>query len=42
MSEWLEKVGLKQVDTVAQMALGTPPQALNGLRQFALVTQAMG
>ncbi|KZN20004.1 MULTISPECIES: GNAT family N-acetyltransferase [Pseudomonas] len=42
LGEWLELAGLKQVDTVAQMALGTPPQAANGVRQFALVTQAIG
>ncbi|MBU6957022.1 GNAT family N-acetyltransferase [Pseudomonas sp. CVAP len=42
LSDWLDSVGLKQVDTVAQMARGTPPQAVNGVRQFALVTQAIG
>ena len=42
LGEWLELAGLKQVDTVAQMALSTPPQAVNGIRQFALVTQAIG
>ena len=42
LNEWLGLAGLKQVDTVAQMARGTPPQALNGVRQFALVTQAIG
>jgi len=42
LGEWLVSAGLKQVDTVAQMARGTPPQAVNGVRQFALVTQAMG
>jgi hypothetical protein len=41
LSDWLETAGLKQVDTVAQMARGTPPQASNGVRQFALVTQAI-
>jgi GNAT superfamily N-acetyltransferase len=42
LSDWLATAGLKQVDTVAQMARGTPPQAANGVRQFALVTQAIG
>ncbi|MFW0755077.1 GNAT family N-acetyltransferase [Pseudomonas sp. H11T01] len=42
LSEWLEEAGLKQVDTVAQMARGTPPQAVGIVRQFALVTQAIG
>lgn len=39
---WLEEAGLKQVDTVAQMARGTPPQATGAAQQFALVTQAIG
>jgi GNAT superfamily N-acetyltransferase len=42
LAPWLEEAGLKQVDTVAQMARGTPPQAIGGVRQFALVTQAIG
>ncbi|MHA6232967.1 GNAT family N-acetyltransferase [Pseudomonas fluorescens group sp. PF-69] len=42
LAHWLEEAGLKQVDTVAQMARGTPPQAIGGVRQFALVTQAIG
>lgn len=42
LSAWLEKAGLKQVDSVAQMARGTPPRAVGGVSQFALVTQAMG
>ncbi|VVO07348.1 GNAT family N-acetyltransferase [Pseudomonas fluorescens] len=42
LASWLEEAGLKQVDTVAQMARGTPPQAIDGVRQFALVTQAIG
>ncbi|VVM48154.1 hypothetical protein PS684_00378 [Pseudomonas fluorescens] len=42
LAEWLETAGLKQIDTVAQMARGTPPAAANGVRQFALVTQAIG
>ncbi|NWB98633.1 GNAT family N-acetyltransferase [Pseudomonas gingeri] len=42
LSEWLASAGLTQVDTVAQMARGTPPQAVNGVQQFALVSQAIG
>ncbi|MBK5410833.1 GNAT family N-acetyltransferase [Pseudomonas sp. TH34] len=42
LSDWLEQAGLKQVDTVAQMALGKPPRAVAGAHQFALVTQAIG
>lgn len=39
---WLEEAGLACVDSVAQMALGTPPQATAGVEQFALITQAIG
>ncbi|MBT2339302.1 MULTISPECIES: GNAT family N-acetyltransferase [Pseudomonas] len=42
LAPWLEEAGLKQVDTVAQMARGTPPHASSAVRQFALVTQAIG
>ncbi len=42
LANFLEAAGLKQVDTVAQMARGAAPQASNGVRQFALVTQAIG
>lgn len=42
LSDWLEAAGLKQVDRVAQMARGTPPRAIGGVSQFALVTQAIG
>ncbi|KAB0504679.1 GNAT family N-acetyltransferase [Pseudomonas moorei] len=42
LSDWLETTGLKQVDTVAQMARGTPPHASHDVHQFALVTQALG
>ncbi|WGO91448.1 GNAT family N-acetyltransferase [Pseudomonas viciae] len=42
LAPWLEAAGLKQVDTVAQMARGTPPEARGDVRQFALVTQAIG
>ncbi|WPC06149.1 GNAT family N-acetyltransferase [Pseudomonas benzenivorans] len=42
LGEWLSAVGLQQVDSVAQMARGTPPQTVGGVQQFALVTQAIG
>ncbi|PNA06780.1 MULTISPECIES: GNAT family N-acetyltransferase [unclassified Pseudomonas] len=42
LSDWLEAAGLKKVDTVAQMSRGAAPQAHHGVRQFALVTQAIG
>ncbi|WP_434700915.1 GNAT family N-acetyltransferase [Pseudomonas sp. D1-36] len=42
LGPWLEEIGLKHVDTVAQMAQGTAPQASGGVRQFAPVTQAIG
>lgn len=42
LSDWLETAGLKQVDKVAQMARGTPPQSVGGVTQFALVSQAIG
>lgn len=41
LSDWLEQAGLKNIDTVAQMALGKPPQASQGVQPFALVTQAI-
>lgn len=42
LADWLEQAGLKPVDNIAQMALGTVPQASAGVRQFALITQAIG
>lgn len=42
LSDWLEQAGLKNIDTVAQMAKGTPPQASQGVYPFALITQAIG
>ncbi len=42
LSDWLESAGLKNIDTVAQMSLGTPPQASQGVYPFALITQAIG
>lgn len=42
LAPWLESVGLKQVDRVAQMARGPAPMPSDGVQQFALVTQAIG
>ncbi|WP_249676104.1 GNAT family N-acetyltransferase [Pseudomonas abieticivorans] len=42
LGPWLETLGLKQVDKVAQMARGPAPQSRDGVLQFALVTQAIG
>ncbi|UVL82069.1 GNAT family N-acetyltransferase [Pseudomonas sp. B21-028] len=42
LSDWLDAAGLKQVDKVAQMARGTPPQSADGVKQFAVVSQAIG
>ena len=42
LCEWLGLAGLERVDSVTQMARGTPPQPDAGVRQFALISQAMG
>jgi GNAT superfamily N-acetyltransferase len=42
LADWLVTAGLPQVESVAQMARGTPPQPIGGVSQFALVTQAIG
>jgi len=42
LSDWLEQAGLNNIDTVTQMAKGTPPQASAGSCVFALITQAIG
>lgn len=42
LGDWLETVGLMAVDSVKQMARGGPPQVTGGVRQFALVSQAIG
>lgn len=42
LGDWLERAGLKHVDTVTQMAKGTAPQASGGVHAFALITQAIG
>ena len=42
LCEWLTLAGLEPVDRVTQMALGTPPQPGDFVRQFALVSQAIG
>ncbi|CAM3331658.1 GNAT family N-acetyltransferase [Pseudomonas floridensis] len=40
--DWLEAAGLKRVDAVACMSMGAVPQPSQGVRQFALITQAIG
>jgi GNAT superfamily N-acetyltransferase len=42
LCEWLGSAGLELVVSVTQMARGTPPQPGEGVRQFALMSQAMG
>ncbi|WP_439878555.1 GNAT family N-acetyltransferase [Pseudomonas prosekii] len=42
LGDWLETVGLMAVDSVTQMARGGPPQLTGDVRQFALVSQAIG
>ncbi|WP_044870097.1 GNAT family N-acetyltransferase [Pseudomonas sp. LFM046] len=42
LNDWLGDAGLQHVDSVAQMARGTPPLPVGGVQQFALVTQAIG
>ena len=42
LCEWLTLAGLEPVDRVTQMALGTPPQPGDFVRQFALVSQSIG
>ncbi|WP_426139428.1 GNAT family N-acetyltransferase [Pseudomonas sp. DWP3-1-2] len=42
LAEWLEGLGLPCVDRAPRMVLGVPPQSRDGIRQFALVTQAIG
>lgn len=42
LADWLEGLGLACVDRAPRMVLGTPPPASASVRQFALVTQAIG
>ena len=42
LGEWLGSQGLTQVDSVAQMARGQAPGASGAVKQFALITQAIG
>lgn len=42
LADWLEQAGLKRVDSVTCMSMGAVPQATQGVRQFALITQAIG
>ena len=40
LSAWLEKLGLKEVDSVTTMALGPPPARGEGAAAYAIVSQA--
>ncbi|MBX8511399.1 GNAT family N-acetyltransferase [Pseudomonas cichorii] len=42
LPQWLEEAGLKRVDSVTCMSMGAVPQPSQGVRQFALITQAIG
>ena len=42
LSHWLDEIGMRSVDTVVQMARGTPPRPRDGALSFALITQAIG
>ena len=42
LADWLEGLGLQCVDRAPRMVLGAPPQSCDGIKQFALVTQAIG
>lgn len=42
LASWLESLGLQCVDRAPRMVLGVPPQSRDGIKQFALVTQAIG
>jgi hypothetical protein len=41
LGPWLTECGIGQVDSVAQMVKGSPPQAVGGVTQMALATQAL-
>ncbi|AOJ72627.1 MULTISPECIES: GNAT family N-acetyltransferase [Burkholderia] len=42
LSDWLEELGLRRVDSVVAMVRGAAPQRDPALRQFAIVNQALG
>ncbi|RMV68596.1 Acetyltransferase [Pseudomonas caricapapayae] len=42
LAPWLEHLGLPCVDSAPRMVLGPPPPSSRDVRQFALVTQAIG
>ncbi|AHG38873.1 GNAT family acetyltransferase [Pseudomonas syringae CC1557] len=42
LADWLEEAGLKRVDSVTCMSMGAVPQPSQGVRQFALISQAIG
>ncbi|MFH7407652.1 GNAT family N-acetyltransferase, partial [Pseudomonas syringae pv. tagetis] len=41
LAEWMDEAGLKRVDSVTSMSMDAIPQASQGVRQFALITQAI-
>jgi hypothetical protein len=42
LGDWLDSIGLRKVDTVVTMVKGTPPARDDGVRSFAIVSQALG
>jgi hypothetical protein len=42
LSPWLADMGLPKVDTVVTMVRGEPAHATGGIRQFAILNQALG
>lgn len=40
LGPWLERIGLRQVDTATTMVLGTPPASTGPARMFALANQS--
>ncbi|TDO95292.1 GNAT family N-acetyltransferase [Marinomonas balearica] len=42
LSSWLTEIGLPQVDTVVEMVRGESPERDEKIRQYALVSQALG
>ncbi|AEF54526.1 GNAT family N-acetyltransferase [Marinomonas posidonica] len=42
LNTWLTEIGLPQVDTVVEMVRGEIPQRDSKIRQFALISQALG
>lgn len=42
LGDWLDAIGLRKIDTVTTMVKGTPPARDEGVRSFAIVSQALG